>query len=126
MVQADADCTASCEADASFQADCTEPSIVITFTGTVDAEAELNALIATLEANLGAILSIGAQAELLVDATVDFVGSLGGAIEAALDIGVEAADCVRLAIQAQVAASAKVRVSVMASASVSGSVAGGT
>lgn len=124
-VEADADCQAACEADASFDLECDEPEVVVTFTGEVTAQAELDALIATLEANYGAIVIVARRAEIITSATLDLAGAVTGAVAAATTISLEAADCVQFAIETVASASASVSVSVEASASVSGSASGG-
>ncbi len=123
-VQADADCKAACETDASLDVSCNEPSIVFSFTG--DASDDVFKLVTTLEANYGAILAAAAQLEGIVTATVDLGGRLGGAVTAAASLGVKASDCVAQAIEAQIAAASSVSISVEASVSVSGSVSGST
>jgi hypothetical protein len=123
-VMADADCSAACEADASFSVDCTEPEVVVSFSGSATVSDDVAALVATLEANYPAILAVAAKAAIVLDATNTFATRLGGATSAAASAGVEAADCLRLAVEAQVAATASVNVSVMASVSVSASASG--
>lgn len=120
-VMADADCKAACEADASFDIMCTDPSLVATFTGSATAAADLATLIATLETNLPKLFAAAAKAEIVVSATRDFATHLSAATSAATSAGLEASSCLVLAINAQVAAASKVNVSVMASVSISAS-----
>lgn len=120
-VMADAECKAACEADASFEIECTDPSLVATFTGSATGRADLEMLLATLEENLPTLFAAAAKAEIVVSATSDFATRLSAATSAAADAGLEASSCLVLAIDAQVAAASKVNVSVMASVSVSAS-----
>lgn len=121
-VMADAECQASCEADASFDAECTEPEVIVSFTGAADTAADLDALAATLSANLPAIVSVLEKAEIIVMSTAQFANALDGVASAAVDAGVEASLCVAEALDVEVAALAKINVSVEASVMVSGSV----
>lgn len=123
-VMADVDCSAACEADASFDVECTEPEVVVSFSGSATVSNDVEALVTTLEANLPAIVAVAAKAAIVLDATGTFVSRLGGATSAAASAGVEAADCLRLAVEAQVEATASINVSIMASASVSASASG--
>lgn len=123
-VMADADCSAACEADSSFDIECTEPVVVVTFTGVPVAALDVAALVTVLEDNLGTLLAAAAQAEIVLSATAEFATRLGGATAAAAEAGVEAADCLRIAIETQVAATASISVSIEASASVSASASG--
>jgi hypothetical protein len=125
-VEASADCQASCEAEASFDVECTEPTVVVSYSGAASSSADLDALVATLEANFGAILEVTGRLSAIANATTALATRLAGAATAAANLGLEASDCVRLAIEAQVEAAASIQVSVQASASVSGSVAAGT
>jgi hypothetical protein len=124
-IEADADCAASCESSASFDLECTEPELIISFTGSATVAQNLDALIATLDANLPTILAALGKAEIIVGVTVDLGAQLPGAVEAATSISLEAAHCMRLAIEAQADAAAKVRVSVSVSVEVSGSATAG-
>jgi len=120
-VDADVDCEASCEADASVMADCTEPEILVT----LDGEGDIADVIATLEANLPAILEAAERAAVLASAGVELAGRLGDATEAALDTSVQASVCLVEAIDAQIAAAARIEVTISASVEVSGSVSAG-
>ena len=120
-VMASAECKAACEADASFDIMCTDPSLVATFTGSATGRADLETLIATLEENLPTLFAAAAKAEIVVSATSEFATRLEAATSAAASAGLEASSCLVLAIDAQVAAASKVNVSVMASVSISAS-----
>ncbi len=113
----DADCQASCESQASLEAECTPPSIVIE--GDVDAE-----FAATLQAELPTVLAVAAKLELagqaaldIAELTVKVAGNIGPtAVQCAANFGAK--------VSAAAEASASVSVSVEASASVSGSASG--
>lgn len=121
VVDADVDCRAACEADASFQVTCQEPELIITFEGDVADLDSLEALIATLEANLPTLIAALRKARVVAEATLALGRQLDDAASSAARIGVDAADCLRLAVEAQVAAAAKVSVSVEVSVMVSAS-----
>jgi modification target Cys-rich repeat protein len=120
-VAADADCQAACEADASFELVCTDPSLVATFAGSATTRADVEALLATLEANLPRLLAAAAKAEIIVSASTDFATHLEAATSAATSAGLEASSCLVNAIAAQVEAASMVNVSVQVSVSVSAS-----
>lgn len=117
-VMADAECQAACEADASFAVECTEPSLVVTFTGVATMPTDLQALVDTLETNLPRLIAVIEKAQIIVGATVDIAARLPAATDAATSAGVEAVSCHAQAIDAQVQAASQVNVSVMASVSV--------
>lgn len=118
--KASADCNASCDAHASFEAQC-EPGRV-----TVQAKAETERvakLAATLRANLPSLIKaqVGMGKRVLGD--VETVVRLGAELPNAIgDAGARALACVAAGAQASAEASARIRVSVEASASVSGKV----
>ena len=126
QVDASADCEASCEADASFRLECSEPKVVLSYSGTASTSDDLDSLAATLEANYGTFLSVALKLDNMVSATADIAGRLGGATSAAASLGVSASSCLAKAVEAQVSAAASVTVSVQASASVTGSASAGT
>ncbi len=117
-VDANVECQASCDSDVSIDAECTEPEIVVSFSG----EGDVADLIATLEANLPSLLSAAEKAGILVQAGVDLASGLGGATSAALDTSLQASICLVEAVDAQVAAAANVQITIEASVMVSGSV----
>ncbi len=123
-VMANADCAAHCESDAAFDAQCTDPEVAIRFTGAADT-ADLATLVQTLHDNLPALITSAQKAKIMVDATAQFGNTLGDAVSDAASTSVEAADCVRQAIQVEAAAASEVNVSVMASVSVTATVSGG-
>jgi hypothetical protein len=120
--QADADCQAACEGQASFKAECTPPSVSIT--GAADIEAQ-----ARVVANLPAILEVAAKAQLAIESAGEVATSAGrvvGAVAGSVSCAAEYAADLKAQAEAAVSASASVNVSVMASASVSGEASGGT
>jgi hypothetical protein len=123
---ASAECKSACESDASFDVECTEATLVLSYTGTVSDAGQLDALIATLQANYPAILAVADKTAIVAGTAADLATQLSGAASAAAGIGLEAADCLSQAVQAQVAAATSVSVTVEASVEVSGSVSAGT
>lgn len=125
-VMASAECKSACESDASFEVECTEAEIVLSYSGTVGDQGQLTALAATLEANYPTILAVAAKTAIVVDTVGELANELGGAASTAAGIGLEASDCLAQAVQAQVAAATSVSVTVEASVEVSGSVSAGS
>ena len=123
-VQASADCEAACKSDVALDVVCSKPTVIVSFEGALSSD--LEALAATLRDNYGTILAATAQLAIVVDAASELPGRLSGAASGAAEVGLEAADCLRLAVAAQVAAFASVQVSVEASVEVSGSVSAGS
>lgn len=120
--EVDAECNASCSSDASFEAECTEPEVVVTFDGTVDSDFE--PLFETLDANMPTIFGLGARLGLAAEAAADFGNTFVNASASFADASLEALACVGAASAAALDVSASLSVSVQASASVSGSVVG--
>jgi hypothetical protein len=110
----DADCQASCKAQAEFSARCTPATV------NVQGDAERAArLVATLRANLPALL----QAELALGKRLigdaQAVVEIGGHLPKVVgDAGAEGLACIAAASSASVQASVRIKVSVQASASV--------
>jgi hypothetical protein len=121
VVDADVDCEAACQAEASFEVECTPPELILTFSGSAEDQAQLEALFVTLERNLPALLEALAKLRIVVEASVDLAGRLRPAGEAAASISLEAAECFVLAVQAQAAAAARIQVSIEVSVMVSAS-----
>lgn len=117
----DADCQAACDGEASFNAECTPPTVTITGFADVD-------YAATVQANLPAVLKVAAQAELVANAMADVVsaaGAVGDEITASVSCVADYGTEFVTDLQAAAEASASVSVSVEASADVSGSASGG-
>lgn len=124
--EVDADCSASCEASAEANATCTEPSVVLTYSCSGEADFEMiDKLVATLRTNLPKLLiNFQARGEAAVNLAGDFVGSLEGVVSASGSLSGKALVCIKAAIEAQANVQANVSVSVEASASVSGEASG--
>jgi len=123
--EASADCQASCNASASAKAECTPPSVSITYSASaaldVEASIQLDAAIASLEANLPNLLIVlQARGEA-------FVGALEATAEAGVNISgeatgsVKAVACATAIISVVAEASANFEASLSAAASVAGS-----
>jgi hypothetical protein len=125
-VEADADCEAACEADASFTVTCAEPELIVTYAGlaSVD-EAAIGDLVATLDAHYGAIAAVAARASIVVQATARLATRASGATVAATRLGAQAADCLADALQTIVAASTRVTITVEAEVTVTSAASGG-
>ncbi len=123
-MQASADCQAACESDVALDVQCTDPSVIVSFQGALSSD--LQSLASTLQANYGTILAASSQLAIVVSASTELPGRLADAAGVAAGIGLEAADCIRLAVDAQLAAAASIQISVEASVEVSGSVSAGT
>ena len=109
----DAECSAACEGQASFEAECTPPTVTIT--GFADAMVQ-----ARVTDNLPAILEVFAKGQLAAEAAVDVGGQavgLVGEISAAGTCALKLGDASWPSSVLRRTASASVNVSVMASAS---------
>ncbi len=123
---ASAECKSACESDSSFEVECTEAQIVLSYSGTVGDQGQLTALVATLEANYPTILAVAEKTAIVVGTAADLATQLGGAVSTAASIGLAAADCLAQAVEVQIAAATSVSVTVEASVEVSGSVSAGS
>jgi hypothetical protein len=115
---ADAECNASCNAHASFNAQCTPAQVNVSVSQNTEAAMRL---MATLQANLPTLLhaEIALGKRVIQDARV--VVQVGAQLPKIIgDAGAQAVACVAAASSASVKASARIDVSVQASASVSG------
>ncbi|HQF22894.1 MAG TPA: hypothetical protein PK140_10415 [Polyangiaceae bacterium] len=77
--QVDAKCEANCDASVKAKAECKPPAVVIDFQAAADAK--LNKLKATLEANLGFIYGAEAKVKGLVDISGTLSGNVSGLVE---------------------------------------------
>jgi hypothetical protein len=117
---ADAECNASCSAQADFRGSCTPPQVFVRTNQNVEASMRL---VQTLQANLPELIHaevalgrrLGGQARVLVSVGSQLPQVIGNA-------GAEAVACVAAASSATVTASMRIDVSVQASASVTGKV----
>ncbi len=106
----DAKCDANCDASVSAKAECTPPSVSVTFSGAanVDAAAKLKAV---FEANLGVVLAFKARLEGMAKLTA----TIGGNADAIVDIK---ASCIPAVVAAAAAAVGDVQAAASASASI--------
>jgi hypothetical protein len=113
-VEASAECEAACEADARFEVECTPAEVAVALTADVPegSQAKLDALFATLEANLPVVLEISTDGAVRLEgaasAFADAVEGVGAVVEA----GARAAACTVKAVSAAASAAASIEVSV--------------
>ena len=112
----DPQCSANCDASVSAKAQCTPPSIDITFSGGADAAA-IGKLVATLKANFGVVLEFKSRLELMAKLT----GTIGANADAVASIK---AACIPPVIAAAGDAVGNVTAAGTATASLAGSVGG--
>jgi hypothetical protein len=117
---ADAECNASCNAHAEFNASCTPAQVNVQGLQNVDLALRL---VATLRANLPLLLhaeiALGKRLAGSVRTVVDVGAQLPRVVG---DAGAEGLACIAAGSNASVQASARINVSIQASASVSGKV----
>lgn len=111
-VEADADCEAACETDGGIEVTCTEPQVIVSFSGTADDWGKAELLAATLTDNLDSLIALGEKALIVTAAAGDMASRLDEAATAASEIGLSAIECLALAIDAQVAALARVSITI--------------
>lgn len=94
-VEADAQCEAACEARVDVVAECSEPSLYVSWDSGVDpaAAAELDELAMVLEDHYPHLLALQARLEAVADSGAELVTSFEGAADAAGRIGVRAGAC---------------------------------
>lgn len=112
--QVDAKCDANCDASISAKAECTPPSIELTFSGSADIQAA-GKLEATLKANLGVVLAFKSRLE----GMATLAGTITGNASAIGDIK---AACIPQVVAAGAAAVGDVQASASATASIAGSI----
>lgn len=130
-VTANADCKAACDVSANASATCTAPEVTIVGVDVGDptAQARLDALIATLDANYPTLLQAQARIQYALAPSLEsFVSSLTVAATSLADVGVQAAACLGVAVDAVTDAAARIDASVTVTVEVSASVSaeGGT
>ncbi|CAN5913396.1 hypothetical protein BH11MYX4_BH11MYX4_17000 [soil metagenome] len=108
--QVDAKCDASCDASVSAKAECTPPSVTVTFTGAANIEAAAK-LKGVFEANLGVVLAFKARLEGMAKLTA----TISGSADAVVDIK---AACIPAVVAAAVVAVENVGAAASASASI--------
>jgi hypothetical protein len=110
--QVDAKCDANCDASVRAKAECTPPSVTVTFAGAANIEAA-GKLRAVFEANLGVILAYQQR----LSAMFEIAGSFTANIQGVVDIK---AACIPPVLNAVKSAAAEIDVSVKACASIAG------
>ncbi|MEZ4407279.1 MAG: hypothetical protein R3A52_12480 [Polyangiales bacterium] len=113
-VMAEAQCRAACEARASATVACTRPELTVVAQSTVTpaAQARLDALIRSLNANYPIVLQNVARVQQLATSVPQLGTALNGAASAAASVGVRASACVLRAVTVTAAAVTKVQASV--------------
>ncbi len=122
--RADASCEAACEAEVDLVAECTEPSVTVVATASIDPEAQarLDALVATLEAHYAHFGALEARLGAVAESGAELVATFEGAADATGRLGLHAVACFVEATAATADAMATVQVSVSVSVEVSASV----
>lgn len=124
-VQANADCEAACETRANANASCTEPTVTVVGVVVADPDAQqrLDALVATLEANLPALFRVQARLQYALIPSLDaFVSATVAASTSLASVGVQGAACLGVAADAAAEAAAGIEASFEVSVEVSASV----
>lgn len=122
-VDADAQCQAACDARLDARAECTEPSLSMSYEVAIDpaAQARFDALIATLQTNYPRFLALQARLENVVASGGEMIVAFEGAADAAGNLGYMAtacfADSTILAMQSMATIEVTMTVSVEVSAS---------
>lgn len=117
----DAKCDANCDASVSAKAECTPPTLAITFSGSADvnAQAKISAVIDTLKVNLPAIIVVWkARGQAFVDLVGTISTSASGSISG--DLSTKATACLIPIGETLVASAGSIKATLSASASVGG------
>lgn len=114
---ADVKCDANCSASVKAKAECTPPSLTVTFSGGIDAQAA-GKLRGTIEANFGVILAFKSRLE----GMASVAATISGSADAVVDIK---AACIPQVVAAGAAAVSDVAAAVEATGSLAGSVSAG-
>lgn len=125
--RADAQCEAACEAEVTVSAVCTEPSVSVVATATVDPEAQarFDALVATLERHYPHFVALEARLGAVAESGAELVATFGDAMASTGRLGLDAMACFADTTAATADAMATVEVSVRVSVEVSASVSAG-
>ncbi|MES1157930.1 MAG: hypothetical protein ABUL67_02405 [Haliangium ochraceum] len=118
------ECKTNCEARAHFQADCTKPSLAVSYgyAATAAQTAALDRLVMALQNNYADLLKVGYRSAFVVkDAAKGYAEALDGITTTASQVGLGAGACVADAISRAAGAAAKVDISVSVSVSFSAS-----
>ena len=123
-VMADVECEAACDAELSIRAECTEPSLAIYTTATVDpaAQARLVALVETLQAHYPHLLSLQARLVRVAESGAQLVVTFEGAADAAGRFGLAASACFASATTGAIRAVGTIDVTLEVTVEVSASV----
>jgi len=123
-VSADVDCQAACDAEVAVDAECTEPSLEVYTTATIDPEAQarLAELVTTLRTHYPRLLSLRARLEGIAATGAELTATFQGAADAATNFGVAATACFANATAAAVRAVGTIEVSLTVTVEVSASV----
>lgn len=122
--RADAQCEAACEARVDLRAECTEPSVTVVATATVDpaAQARFDALVATLEAHYPRFAALEARVNAIAESGAELTETFGDAADATGRLGLDAMACFASATAATAESMATVQVTVSVTVEVSASV----
>lgn len=121
--EASAECDAACEAEVSFEAECTPPQAVVSYEGDIsDVVARAQIFAAAMEENLPQILAVFEQAGYVLDSVAVLVDTSADGLEAAGNIGARAVACAALAVNLAYEIEIEVEITVDASVEVSDAV----
>ncbi|MEZ4340380.1 MAG: hypothetical protein R3B82_27485 [Sandaracinaceae bacterium] len=122
--RADAQCEAACEARVDLRAECTEPSVTVLATATVDpaAQARFDALVATLEAHYPRFAALESRVNAIAESGAELSEIFGDAADATGRLGLNAMACFADATAATAESMATVQVTVSVTVEVSASV----
>lgn len=123
-VQADADCAAACEAQGSFDLVCTDPQVVVTYTGTGSAT-DLAAITLAIQTDYPKIVDVAVRLGLIVSSTTNLAAAVNHAASDATRAGVQAVLCLAEATDAAVTAAGTVNADVQITVQVQGSISTG-
>jgi len=120
-VMASAECNAACETEVAADAQCTEPQVIVVFTGAADAVEMIDALAATLGTHLPTLFNVIEKSVAIAQAGIQIASHLSSAAGSAIAAGLEASSCMASAVDIQIAASSKVTSSADGAVTVSAS-----
>ncbi|MCB9595400.1 MAG: hypothetical protein H6719_21955 [Sandaracinaceae bacterium] len=122
--RADAQCEAACEAQIDLRAECTEPSVTVVAGVSIDPEAQarLDALVVTLDANYPRFAALEARLNAVAESGAELVDTFEGAASATGRLGLNAMACFAEASASTAQAMSTVQVTVSVTVEVSASV----
>jgi hypothetical protein len=121
-VEADVNCEAACEAEASFAVVCAPPVFEVAVTGTPSDAEQMDMLAAAVADSMPQVIAVREEAEYVVAAALNVAAALDDATDEALSIGLTASVCLVSAVSAQVDAVQAIEASVSMSIEVEASV----